>query len=173
MISPAIVFNARKIPIGTKEDARKFLAYIEPHPDLMKIEEIAAKATMAEKVMGLSGTEISKKGFRSLQDEIMDIDGIMTFNKIMEHLPKANPSSARVILCRLHTMKLLTKLDRGMYWNGRGERPTPAEIAAAKERTVPLVDPKISGLALLEILRAKLPKSTFRAVYSVASKIAE
>lgn len=164
MITQAELYQIKKMPIGSPELARRFLEYMEQHPDLSRFKDISQKITAAKNIGKLKGDEI-KQGARSLQDECCTLDGAFTSKMLFAHLPNENQASMRVCLSRLVAEGVMEKLAYGVYWNKKGTRPTEQEIASARYDSSK--DDKIKNMTaeqLLEVMKAKLPARNVRIV---------
>lgn len=159
-----LLYNLMKMPIGSPDNARRFLAYIAPHTELHSVMNVAKKIHAANNIVSLKGTELLK-GQRSLQDSICDLEGVITFKRAKAELPDENDNSMRVCISRLTANGVLEKLEYGAYWNKRGERPTTRDVIEAKLGSTPI--DKLEGHtveSLIERLKTKLPARTFRQV---------
>jgi len=167
MPSTAELKTLTRLKVSTKQGATIFLREIAKYPDIHSKIDIAARIRQAEKTMRLTGDEL-RLGNRTMQDDVACINGPITFDVAREAHPEHNPASLRVCLSRLMNEGVLEKLGPGVYWNRKGDRPTPDQVARVKQGPPPVERvAHLSGSAVIMKLEAALPPAMFKRIVEV------
>lgn len=121
---------AQRQTIETGEQARSFLKHVDQFPSIHGQTVVAKKIELANRMKDLKPGETLDD--RPIHERIINIPGIITFQRVKELCPRESPASLRTILCRCHDAGHLEKLGRNAYWNKAGERPRLQEVAETK-----------------------------------------
>lgn len=151
--------------IKTAAEARQFLIDIKRFPHMADLVNVKDAVLRAQRILA------APEGMWndcSLEQRIMSLNGPINLARCLRELPAENPGSVAAVFYKTGKTKM-TKLRRGVYWNGEGTPPTKEDLENLLGRPNWNYEKlqEIDGRTIALHLETKLRPETFKEVMKV------
>jgi len=109
----------------TKSDAENFFVRLGQFPGMEVDAELTGVINIAHRALGLAPGEILDT--RPLHEQVADMDGLITVQRVMEKFQGMNYNAVSQLLFQMKRRREVDSIGRNAYWNGRGTMPVVEE----------------------------------------------